>query len=320
MISLRKIALLLAIPGALAVPGTAEATYFTTANAVAAYDFNAHKMDDRWQDWVSLIRNEANGPVPDVILGQDFENDTERVQFQNYISSSTTGFGQSYASVASNTAGTIQRVVFWRTSRFGSLSSATVDRWNGYGGTDDATCTFGADNAQAVMVRLWDSAAAKYVSAASFKTPPKGTNNACAWENMKLATAKLDRVGYSGSLHLIGTDANAPDWNGTTYTCWYRGTVQAVADGCNGEADLGWSDPMYDNCSTATSPRTCLDGHWTHKNQATGATSRIDFLFAKRGAIATANSTDRRTIDKGVCTTYSDHCSVRAVVSYTTIF
>lgn len=312
MIKFRKIVLLLTIPGALALPGPAEAAYFSGPDAVAVYDFNVNQMSRQWRDWVALVNNTAN-PVPDIILGQDFENDAERIQFRDYISSSTTGFGVGYSSIGSETADTAQqRVIFWRTNRF---TLAASDRWRGFGGQDDAVCLDGAVNAEAVQVRLTDNnTAGRSVAAVSMKTPPKGTNNQCAWENMVRATNKMERAGYNGTLHVVGTDANARDFDGLVPTCWWAGTVTvAPGGGCGvGALDLGYSDPIYDSCGAV--PGACIQGHWTHRGN--NADSRIDFIFAKRGSVPNANSTDRRTIDKGVCMTYSDHCSVRALISY----
>lgn len=315
MISFRKIALLLALPGALAMPGSAEAaTRFTTATSIAVYDVNIHKMDDNWQGWVADIRNnDTNAPVPDVILGQDFQNETEIQDFQAYIGRVDVGFGTPYAYAASNYTAEFpnRRVIFWRTARF---TWSKADYWMGHGGTQANQCAYPASNTQAIQVQLWDALAAKYVAAVSMKTPPNGTFNECVWRNMQLATSLMNRAEWTGSLQLIGMDTNAPEWDGSSYNCWWRGSVAADGTTCNG-TDLGYSDVIYDLCSGQTYPRNCLDGHWTHKNTS-GVTTRIDYLFAKRSGGAGAVSTARRTIDKGMCSRFSDHCSVRAEIGY----
>ena len=314
---LRKLALLLALPGALALPGTAEALTPTTTNAVAVYDFNVNVFSKNWQAWFDAVNNDATSPLPDVVLGQDFADPAAVGTFRDWLN---TKFGTTYAyqySVAPSGAATNRRAVFWRTARFSLIK---YDRWAGYGGTA-STCptTPGQDNAQAIQVLLDDLSNSNTVGAVSMKTPPMGTDNQCAWKNVQLATDKLARSTWAASLHLFGTDSNAPDWVGTGYSCWYRGAVRDAADTCGG-IDLGWSDPMFDHCALTLNQRTCLNDNWTHKNTSTGATSRIDFILARRGTTAEAVSTSAKTIDQGVCMTYSDHCSVRAVVSYGTSF
>lgn len=313
----RRLALLLAVPGALALPGSAEAVTPTSANAVAVYDFNVNVFSKNWQGWFDAINSEVGAPLPDIVLGQDFASPTAVNDFNNML---YTKFGQTYSydySVAPSGAATNRRAVFWRTARFGWIKS---DKWAGYGGTASTCPTSpGQDNAQAIQVLLDDKSNNYTVGAVSMKTPPMGTDNECAWKNAQLATSKLARSTWAASLHFFGTDANAADWSGSNYYCWYRGTVSDAPNDCAG-TDLGWSDPMFDACALTLNQRNCLNSNWTHKNQSTGATSRIDFLFAKRGLTAEAVSTQAKTIDQGVCWSYSDHCSVRAVVSYGTTF
>ncbi|HEV2889190.1 MAG TPA: hypothetical protein VGX28_02345 [Frankiaceae bacterium] len=304
----RRIALLLAVPGALALPGSADASYTTGSGAVAVYQYNVHQYYENWTGWIDAIAADSNAPTPDVILGQDFESAVKVIDFANNL---TGRLGTSYGYVYDSSAAANKRAVFWRSARFDLLKSET---WLGYGGTDDATCDAGANNAAAIQVKLQDKVnTSKVVAAVSMKTPPKGTNNHCTWLNMQLATDKLARSTWSGNLHLIGSDTNSADWGGAQYNCWWEGTVvQAGTNTTCGGVDLGWSDVIYDLCAAS---RSCLDTHWTHGGASAG--KRIDYVLAKRGSTAKATSSAQATIDKGVCATYSDHCSVRAVVSYT---
>lgn len=306
---LKRIALLLALPAMLALPARAEAGVDTGSGAIGVYQLNIHRMENTWPDWINFIKWDPSAVTPDLILGQDFETLQEIEEFRFTISHSWWGFNTNYTYVYRQ-AGANYVVIFWRTSRF---SSAKDRGWNGYGGDQSSsTCEPGANNAQAVQVRLWDTLAQKHVGAVSMKTPPKPTNE-CARMNMEKATDELNRndatVGdWRGDLRLVGTDANAPDYANGAYECWWDRTVAADPGPCGTSPDLGWSDVVYDLCAGA---RACLDQHFTRLASRT----RIDFLFAKRPA-TTAVSTNQKTLSQGDCTKFSDHCSVGAAVLY----
>lgn len=319
MINFRKIVLLLVVPGALALPGAAKAaTYPTTAAGVAVYDINIGQMkpEYNWKGWAQSIKNETLAPLPDVILGQDFNGLPQVDDFLDQINHVFAPDAYTYAASDLTFNFPNRRVVFWRVARFSLLKSET---WYGWGESNlSLPCQEGAQNTAAIQVQLQDLAApTKVVSAVSMKTQPRGTDNDCAWKNMQKATAKLARPLWAGSMHLIGTDTNAPDWNSSNgqWNCWYRNSITALPSttGCGTATDLGWADIMFDNCDPPANRRPCLDLHWTH-----APFNRIDYIFAKIPATPGVGptSTDRKTIDKQVCSTYSDHCSVRGIVNY----
>lgn len=323
MINLRKTVLLLAIPGALALPAPAHAGSWTsTTNAVAVYQYNVHQYYDDWIGWIDDVLADPQAPIPDVITGQDFESPVKVIDFKNQLSSLGWTYGYAYSENPDaadpnkpNAKGTT-RAVFWRTARFSLLAQ---EQWFGQGGQVPADCQgTGENNAHAIQVRLDDLTSNRTVGVVSMKTPPMGNDNDCTWQNMQIATQKLTRSAWAADLYLIGTDTNSPDWGGAAYNCWYKGTTLPAGTGQTcGDQDLGWSDAIYDLCAGG---RTCLDGHWTHSKDGGPPFTRIDYILARRASTPGAVFASQATIDKGVCSTYSDHCSVRALVSYGTTF
>ena len=151
---LRKLALLLAIPGALALPGNAQALTTSGSMEVAVYDFNVNVFDKRWDLWFDEILREANAPLPDIVLGQDFASPTDVATFDAKLESK---FGHTYDfefSVAPSGNATNRRAVFWRTAKYSLIAR---ERWAGYGGDGPACPALpGQDNAQAIQVLLDD--------------------------------------------------------------------------------------------------------------------------------------------------------------------
>lgn len=307
----KRLLLLLAIPGALALPGTADAggRFITNGSSVAVYDVNVGQMAYTWKEWAAEIKRQEGYPVPDVILGQDFKDDADIDTFKKSISNPDEGFGVDYSWRQSNYSSTNpnRRVIFWRTSRF---TLASVARWQGWGGGRLEPCQHPASNAEAVQVRLYDTQAGKYVSAVSMKTPPKDTLSECAFKNAQLAGTKMNAVG-AGDMQLIGMDTNATDYLNGSYDCWWRATVSSSGTTCYG-TNLGWSDVIYAGCGGL---RSCLDANPTRFN------TRIDYIFARASGLNGAMTREEKTLGLTYqCKQFSDHCSVRAVVSYWTSF
>lgn len=155
----------------------------------------------------------------------------------------------------------------------------------------------------------------RFVSAVSFKTPPKDAPETCPWKNAKKVNSALLEQDWSGGLLFMGTDANSSDWNEdkSEWRCWYRGVNSDLGTGCGQEPNLGFTDPIYEACSGDWSG--CIDGtHDTHRNKAATEGARIDFLFGKTRAGA-AMTSDEATLPWGD-PPYSDHRSVTAIFQY----
>lgn len=317
---LKSVALIVGVSAALllsAAPSRA-ARWNGDPTRVSVYNFNIHKMEDRWRAWVRWIERQ-DAHRPDVLLVQDMEDRAERQLFQDFLEATWGGTWSGLGGVSG--AGGWHTAVIWRTERFDALKSRG---WWGYGdATKDAnaTCTDEADGqdspngSPAVQVRLFDKIAEKYVSAVSFKTPGAAPDD-CPWKNTRKFHFKLKEKGWSGRLLLVGTDANSRDWDKTgdntgEYRCWYRGTNGDLGgNGCGDteNANQGFRDPIYQMCG---GQRTCLDNNRTH------GTSRIDYIFTKLGDGSLPQTSNSLTLPAGVRDgKFSDHRAIRSLISY----
>jgi endonuclease/exonuclease/phosphatase family metal-dependent hydrolase len=145
-----------------------------------------------------------------------------------------------------------------------------------------------------LVLRLKDDVNQKFVNVASLHLPVVDEDKPpvdCAWDNMKLANAKIDSLG-TAKMRIMAGDWNhsdaTPDKGGPFqfWECWYKGTNVNLSD-C-GNQNLGWKDPMYRLCSrtntTASAIYNCLHGP-AEPNHLSTPLRRIDFLFAKAYAM-----------------------------------
>jgi len=280
---------------------------------VSVYDWNIHKMDLTWTGWGAHI-NSNNIAKPDLILLQDMESSTERVQFQNKLAEQLGGTWSGRGFSGWGTA------IVWRDARFSQATSRTWWGWGdksgGTGCVDDAdgTAQDAANGAPATQVRLHDDKADKWVSAVAFKTGPNGTDVACAWKNSKKVDNKLNESGWSGALLFMGMDQNAPDRDSdstSAWTCWYAGTNGSLGgNGCGGtDGNQGYRDPIYVLCGPS---------NWTcFNNNDTRNENRIDYVLAKKGAGGMPTTSGEDTLPLGGTNgDWSDHRSVRALFNY----
>ena len=323
--------------------GETPTDYVADPAKVAVYNFNIHKMVDRWDLWIRAIEK-SDRPIPELLLIQDLAA-TKRARF---LCALGRAFGSTYRarSVGNETAGgVLERAVVWRASRFSLVRSRALHGW---GGQEEA-CTLGANNAGIAQVRLKDEIATvarertTRVGAASFKTPPP-PGDGCVWKNTKFVTEALKAKRWSGDLIVFGADENTPDRDPVNATvewvweCWYRGTNHELdGDGCTTTAGDDWNrrftDVIYAMCISKTSPDlgTCLAGEWTRVSKQEDpdggfVKKRIDFLFAKVPGGGAAETSGAETIPLGTpdCAEtpggnehcYSDHRAIRAYVHY----
>lgn len=302
----------------LAAPASA-ARWNDDPSRVSVYNFNIHRMDDRWGDWVRWVESDS-GHRPDIFLVQDMDNDTERLRFQEFLGKKWGGTWYGRRGIPGEGWHT---AIIWRAERF---SQAKSRGWWGFGDADKsapATCTDQADGsasdsangAPAVQVRLFDKIGSRYVSAVSFKTPGASPDT-CAWLNTRKVNFKLNEEGWSGGLLLMGTDSNSRDWDAASdgsgeWRCWYRGTNGDLGGtGCGNDknANQGFRDPIFQACA---GKRSCLDGEATRRN------ARIDYIFAKLGEGSMPRTSDQLTLPAaGPDGRYSDHRAIRSLIYY----
>lgn len=180
-----------------------------------------------------------------------------------------------------------------------------------------------------LVLRLKDDVNAKFVNVASLHLPVRDQDLPpvdCAWDNMKLANAKIDSLGAAKMRIMAG------DWNHHDATpaeggpfqfweCWYKGTNVDLSD-C-GSQNLAWKDPMYRLCSrtntTASTIYNCL-----RLNHLSTGRRRIDFLFAKAYAMDLDNAVTVSWDDADVSAgenppdgeSYSDHRGQGVLLTY----
>ena len=312
------VVLLVAVPLATPNHALAQADFNDARTGLMVYDFNIHKMDDAWRAWIKDVEG-GDLPKPDLLLVQDMESVAERLAFQEELEDvwGGTWIGRGHARgwhVA----------VIWRDERFAGGKTRT---WWGFGdpnrSDDNPRCVDRPDGtskdvnngAPAIQVRLFDEIAERYVSAVSFKSSPRSTTN-CPWFNARKVDRKLHQQGWSGGLLLMGTDANERDLDPETreWRCWYAGISAGVGqEGCDGGANLGYADPIYDLCG---GDKDCLlgDTHATHHNKAGTKQARIDYLFGRlRDGVP--ETSQQETMPWGN-PKYSDHRAIRAFFAY----
>ncbi len=307
-----------------AAPASA-AWWNTEPTRVSVYNFNIHKMDDRWGAWVRWVDSQ-NVPKPDILLLQDMENLTERRRFQSYLGEVWGGKWYGRGSVAGGKGW--HTAIVWRAARF---SDAKSRGWWGFGDprsagsdcvdADDGTSADQANGAPAVQVRLYDKVAQAHVSAVSFKTPGASPDT-CPWQNTKKVNQKLNEYGWSGDMLLMGTDANSRDWDEGAWRDWYCGTNGDIpaddpdtavdeSGGCSDSPyeNQGFRDPIYQLCGG--DPK-CLD-----PEHDTRSRSRIDFIFAKLGDGTLPKTSHADTIKRGGADgPFSDHRAIRSMIYY----
>lgn len=286
-------------------------------NSVSFYNWNVHLQDNNWRGLLQFIADSPSLPTPDVFLLQDVQNETQRLAFRDEMKRLwpndtwyTRGSGTGY-----------HWAIIWRAGRF---SNATSRTFAVYGKKDGLPCEFGGGGSDAIQLRIYDELKGAWVSAVSFKTSPLGDDVTCAWKNLKRVTSKLQESGWSGSLLVLGTDANAPDRTGdaaSSWTCWYNGANgDRGTTGCGGDANRGFRDPVYSSC--LVQGESCFNSNDTH------GTNRIDFLLGKLGsgampAVVSQNPLPfGRNADGSYCystscnTIFSDHRAIQAVFSH----
>ena len=314
--------------------GAQEDTFNVDATRISVYDFNIHKMEGRWEDWVRDI-DTAGIPKPDIILLQDLPNRRGRLAFQSFLGET---WGDTWYGRAGVQGGTgWHTAIVWRAGRFESPKSRG---WWGFGDPNNedtrSVCVDGADNtsrdvpngAPAVQVRLHDKIADRYVSAVSFKTPPSSPDD-CPLANTQKVNSKLTETGWLGGILVMGTDANSRDWDVNAdglgrWRCWYLRTNGEVVDDPNTThdetsacpssetRDFSFRDPIFHLCR---GDRTCLEGHATRRQV------RIDFIFAKLrdGSMprTSEDETETATLPRGGANgPYSDHRAIRTMIYY----
>jgi len=321
--------LLVVVLGGLAslVPASsaAAAWWNTESTRVSVYDFNIHKMDDRWDLWVGWI-DRQNVPKPDILLLQDMENPTERKRFQAYLGEVWGGKWNGRGSVQGGKGW--HAAIVWRTARF---SDAKSRDWWGFGDPPSAgsDCVDAADGssadepngAPAVQVRLYDKVAQAHVSAVSFKTPGASPDS-CPWQNTRKVNQKLNEYGWSGDILVMGTDSNSRDWDSGAWRDWYCGTNGDIpaddpnttvdeSGGCSnsGYESQGFRDPIYRLCG---GDPECLD-----PEHDTRSRSRIDFILAKLGDGTMPKTSHEDTVKQGSRRhVFSDHRAIRSMIYY----
>ena len=290
----------------------------SSAENVAVYQFNVHKMQNDWKAWIDHVAASPDTPVPDIILVQDFPKftalteDQDRADFIKYLE---TTFGAKYAAkwaTHGDPAIGTERAVIWRGGTGGRFTLVDWRVLNTYGGTN-GECARPRNNAKAIQVKLRDGLnVGKIVTAASFKASPPSSPDACAWTNIEFMNSKLKEAWPTSApgadLLIMGTDTNAPDRvdfcrpadqpcsepnkpkPDYSYECWYEGTLSVLAGGgCNESGNRHYGDPIFDLCSNETNLHDCLDRNFTLNLEGAG---RIDFIFAKRGEGGPASFAD----------------------------
>lgn len=297
---------------------------------LAVYDFNIHQMGDDWKGWVQYVKDNPDLPIPDILIVQDLPDPEThpsggRPALRSYLSS-VEGFGVPY-SVRANSHQhpdiALERAVFWRNDRLGLLD---FRRFNGWGGPK-GDCVKDAGNGYAVQVRLEDKLrdTRNKVSVVSFKTRPDADNAWCPWKNTKFMNYKLTESGWSGALHIMGTDSNHEDWNPdlNKWRCWYRGTNGSLGKGCpdGADANRGYVDPIYVVCG-GNKDCTSKENTTIFKTKNfPDRRRRIDFIFAKAGNGNVPATDNAQTLPRGPagCSAeacFSDHNSVHSYVIY----
>lgn len=297
-------------------------------------------MDRDWRGWIDFVKVSADKPTPELLLIQDIE-ESERDSFQCELQRAFGGIYHGRAVTNTDNLRRTQRAVIWRDSRFNLIDPFSRTH-QGFGGQTDQ-CFEGADNGGMIQVKLRDNAqpagVTRTITAASFKTAP-GTRDVCPWRNTKLINNMLTASAWQSNLMVFGTDANNTDrtppaaTSGYSWTCWYRGTVHNLGNGCAtpdaNEHNRGFTDPIHQKCQTSPlGEGSCLANEWTKTNADTMERKRIDFVFVKRGdGLRPAVTSDQQTMRMGnpqVCDTdrpgtwgscHSDHRAIRAYIHY----
>ncbi|MDP9069257.1 MAG: hypothetical protein M3N53_13055 [Actinomycetota bacterium] len=259
---------------------------------LSLYDFNIHKMEDRWEGWVDYIKRGAL-LKPDIVLIQDFADRRQRELFLETLRKQLGGTwdGRGYAE-------SWHPAVVWRKERF---ERARHRAWRGFGGPG---CAADSDGSPAVQVRLFDRLAKRWVTCASFKTEPKAPPTRPLSNFTKANTAMLE-PSWSGDLMIMGSDANESDRTGRGWSSWYSGVNVRLARGAQ---NLGYCDPVFEVCDG--DPKL-LKKHVTREGG-----NRIDYLLVKRrtGPVTVEQAGTLPAGDDAG--RWSDHLSIHAVVAY----
>ncbi|MBI2395761.1 MAG: hypothetical protein HYV09_39720 [Deltaproteobacteria bacterium] len=265
-------------------------------NSVVVYSNNIENMIFDWKDLVHYMARDKRNP--DLFLVQQMTN---KKRLDELLAFMTATLGEKYAGIVAQDDPTHDRFgdevkpnppvttgVIWRAARFDYLSHET---WFPWGRAVDGvhTCDGRTPNSgyQTIRVRLQDTLAKKKVAVASLR---HWTWMDCSQQNM---IEMIDGVATGPGAHaampdfplqIVGGDFNGPAFDdGGDYRCWYRVTNHALGGAaCAGHANLGFADPLYEECKGATA---CVR-----------ADSGIDFIFGRTTGGKPARSADFRVI------------------------
>lgn len=116
----------------------------TEATTLSVYNFNINKMEKNWPGWIAHIK-ESGRRLPDLIIVQDFESKSERLDFQKRLQEELgdTWYGR-------GTAEGWHAAIVWRAGRFENPKSRT---WRGFGDPVMGTADFSASRGTAGLPR-----------------------------------------------------------------------------------------------------------------------------------------------------------------------
>lgn len=286
-----------------------------------------------WQDLVYYLTLQEYRP--DIFLVQQI---SDQEQLDAYTDRLTEEFGEEYAGVIAEESPAAMNspcgapkdyqtnAVIYRTERFTLLSDpdsadkrwqAQVDNGNGCENNHQA-------RTKGVKAMLHDEIADKDLTVASIHWATSNSNGPpCAESNANETSDEMLEDGYGGDLLIFGGDTN---YNGVDSDGASRSWYAAL----NGDEDgeLGYRDAIYTGCSGSDDPAGCVEDNWTLEGSS--GTTRIDYIFAKKGDGSMPEMTDSHTVtfDEGDAADlevtgtdrqdrdYSDHRAIHVRVHY----
>lgn len=252
------------------------------AASVLVYSNNIENMLFDWKDLVHVMARDKR--KVDLFLVQQLTNKKRVDELAAHMSAR---LGEKYAGIVAQDEPTDHRFqgevipkptvttgVIWRVARFDYSSHET---WFPWGTKVDGvhTCDARATHSgyETIRVRLKDKWANKQVAVASLR---HWTWRDCSEKNMiemiegQASGPNAHAPMPAADLQIVGGDFNGKAFDaGGDFRCWYRVTVAGLGGtACSGHSNLGFGEPLYDECQGAAS---CVE-----------AGSGIDFVFGRR--------------------------------------